>query len=80
MHAGTPMGEGTGRQYSPATFVASALSYFVQADEVAGLTKEVFECDGVSFGDIAPGFTGNVVVIWAIKHKMTEPPANPAEG
>lgn len=67
VNADTPMGEGTGSQYSPATFVANALKYFVEKRMVAGLRQEEFECAGVSFDGTAPGFTGNVVGIWAIR-------------
>jgi len=67
VHAHTPMGEGTGKKYSPATFVASALNYFGEKKKVADLKQEKFECKGVSFDGIAPGFTGNVVGIWAIQ-------------
>lgn len=62
----TPMGEGTGRQYSPASFVANALKHFVDTGAVPKLKQELFECEGVSFTGIDPGFTGNVVGIWAI--------------
>lgn len=64
-NATTPMGEGTGRQYSPASFVANALKHFVAQGEVEGLRQEILECEGVSFNGIDPGFTGNVVGIWA---------------
>lgn len=64
--AETPMGEGTGNQYSPATFVARALAHFTSADTSLGLRQESFSCEGVSFSGIAPGFTGNFVGIWAI--------------
>jgi hypothetical protein len=66
VHVGTPMGKRTGKQYSPASFVANALKEFVAKNEVAGLRQEEFDCEGVSFSDIDPGFTGNVVAIWAI--------------
>lgn len=62
----TPMGEGTGRQYSPASFVANALKHFVETSAVPNLRQELFECEGVSFNGIDPGFTRNVVGIWAI--------------
>ncbi|WP_027150376.1 hypothetical protein [Methylobacter tundripaludum] len=66
VNAATPMGEGTGRQYSPASFVANALKHFVETSAVRNLRQELFECEGVSFNGIDPGFTGNVVGIWAI--------------
>jgi hypothetical protein len=62
----TPMGEGTGQQYSPASFVANALKHFNTNQTIPGLRQELFECEGVSFSGIAPGFTGNTVGIWAI--------------
>lgn len=68
--ASTPMGEGTGRHYSPASFVANALKYFVDNNMVDGLMQETFECDGVSFHEIEPGFTGNIVGIWAFQIKQ----------
>ena len=66
VNAATPMGEGTGRQYSPASFVANALKHFVETSAVRNLRQELFECEGVSFNGIDPGYTGNVVGIWAI--------------
>lgn len=66
-NAAKPMGEGTGHQYSPASFVANALKHFVETRAVPNLRQEFFECEGVSFKGIDPGFTGNVVGIWAIK-------------
>lgn len=65
-HAETPMGEGTGHQYSPASFVANALKHFFKTSAVKYLRQELFVCEGVSFNGIDPGFTGNVVGIWAI--------------
>lgn len=61
-----PTGHGTGRQYSPASFVANALSYFNSNNTIIGLRQEMFECEGVLFNGIKPGFTGNVIGIWAI--------------
>ncbi|MEM6232510.1 MULTISPECIES: hypothetical protein [Shewanella] len=63
----TPMGEGTGLQYSPASFVANALKYFTTNGTISGLRQEIFECEGVNFDGVAPGFTGNIVRIWAIR-------------
>ncbi|MCP3099923.1 hypothetical protein LZ198_13690 [Myxococcus sp. K15C18031901] len=65
-HPSTPMGEGTGNQYSPASFVANALAQFVR-EKVAGLTQETLDAAGVSFGTTVPGFTGKYVGIWAFK-------------
>lgn len=70
-NAATPMGEGTGRQYSPASFVANALKHFIETRAVPNLRQELFECEGVSFNGIDPGFTGNIVGIWAIKPDAT---------
>lgn len=67
VHAETPMGEGTGRQYSPASFIGNALKHFVETGEVTGLRQELLECEGVSFDGIDPGFTGNFVGIWALR-------------
>ncbi|ABM23693.1 MULTISPECIES: hypothetical protein [Shewanella] len=63
----TPMGEGTGLQYSPASFVANALKYFTANSAISGLRQETLKCEGVNFDGVAPGFTGNIVGIWAIK-------------
>ena len=60
-----PMGEGTGQQYSPASFVANALKHFYTMGSVVGLRQEALVCEGVIFSGIAPGFTGNTVGIWA---------------
>lgn len=62
-----PMGEGAGRYYSPATFVATALANFVRNASVPGLQQEHLSCEGVQFSGIAPGYTGNVIGIWAVK-------------
>ena len=62
----TPMGAGAGQQYSPASFVANALTHFITNHSAPGLRQELFECEGVSFSGIYPGFTGNIVGIWAI--------------
>lgn len=59
------MGEGTGHQYSPASFVANALKHYAEQEQE--LVQSEFACDGVSFNGIAPGFTGNIVGIWAIR-------------
>jgi hypothetical protein len=59
------MGEGTGYQYSPASFVANALKHYAEQDDL--LAQAEFVCDGVSFSGIAPGYTGNVVGIWAAR-------------
>lgn len=61
-----PMGEGTGKHYSPASFVANALRNLVEKRPDLGLRQERFGCDGVSFDGVDPGFTGNEVGIWAI--------------
>ena len=59
------MGDGTGRYYSPATFVSQALKH--QSTNNQHIVQEVLSCEGVSFGDIAPGFTGNMTSIWALR-------------
>jgi hypothetical protein len=61
------MGEGAGMKFSPATFVAQALANLVKRGDVPGLRQEHFSCEGVAFSGIAPGYTGNVIGIWAIK-------------
>jgi hypothetical protein len=66
--ADRPMGEGAGMKYSPATFVAKALGHFVKNGSVQGLHQEYFSCEGVEFSGISPGYTGNVIGIWAIKN------------
>jgi hypothetical protein len=58
------MGAGASTQYSPATFVAQALENFRVKGE--NLQKEYFTCENVVFNGIRPGFTGNMVSIWAI--------------
>ena len=63
----TPMGKGTGVHYSPANFVANALSKFLKDSGIKGLIQESFSCAGVSFNGIEPGYTGNTVGIWAIR-------------
>lgn len=63
----TPMGEGTGHKYSPASFIANALKHFTLKGSIAGLKQEQLECEGVTFNGVEPGFTGNVVGIWSIK-------------
>lgn len=63
----TPMGVGTGVKYSPATFVAQALAALAKANSVQGLRHEHLSCEGVSFSGTDPGYTGNVIGIWAIK-------------
>ena len=59
------MGAGASTQYSPATFVAQALENF--RIKGANLRKEYFTCENIEFNGIKPGFTGNVVSIWAIR-------------
>lgn len=62
----TPMGEGTGRHYSPASFVSNALKHFVLTNAVPGLRQELLDSTGASFRGIDPGFTGPELGIWAI--------------
>lgn len=57
------MGAGANKPYSPATFVAQALEHFRKNG--APLRKEYFICENVNFNGIKPGFTGNLVSIWA---------------
>ena len=64
----TPMGEGTGVKFSPASLVAQALAGFARAGSVKGLCHERLSCEGVSFSGTDPGYTGNVIGIWAIKN------------
>ena len=62
--SGNPeMGKGANKPYSPATYVAKALEHF----RVNGqpIRKEYFSCENVNFNGTDPGFTGNVVSIWA---------------
>ncbi|MEQ1532514.1 MAG: hypothetical protein HOO97_10825 [Sideroxydans sp.] len=63
-----PMGEGTGKHYSPASFVGNSLSHFVRQKLIANLEQRYFGCEGVKFEGIEPGFTGNEVGIWAINN------------
>jgi hypothetical protein len=65
VHPDIPMGEGTGKPYSPASFIANALNSF-KGDPL--LQKELFDCEGISFGATDPGATVNSVGIWAIKN------------
>lgn len=59
------MGAGTGKHYSPASFVANALAHFSKSEPK--LKQEYFSCENVSFGGTIPGFTGHVLGIWAWK-------------
>jgi len=59
------MGEGTGNYYSPASFVSHALKH--QTTNNPRIVQEVLSCEGVLFGDVAPGFTGNKITIWALR-------------
>lgn len=62
---GVEMGAGTGNRYSPASFVANTLKHY--SKEVNELSQEYFSCEGVTFEKTIPGFTGNVLGIWAWK-------------
>ncbi|ELV7509395.1 MULTISPECIES: hypothetical protein [Aeromonas] len=57
------MGAGAGQHYSPASFVSQALEYFSKTTKE--IKKEYLICEGVNFSNIEPGYTGNVVAIWA---------------
>ena len=57
------MGAGANKPYSPATYVALALEHFRQNG--SPIRKEYFSCKNVEFNGITPGFTGNVISIWA---------------
>lgn len=57
------MGQGANKGYSPATYVAKALDYYRENGQP--LRKEYFSCENVEFNGTVPGFTGNVVSIWA---------------
>lgn len=57
------MGAGAGQYYSPASFVSQALEHFSKT--LKEIKKEYFTCEGVTFNNIEPGYTGNVVAIWA---------------
>lgn len=57
------MGSGAGQHYSPASFVSHALEYFSKMQKE--IKKEYFICEGVTFSNIEPGYTGNIVAIWA---------------
>jgi len=57
------MGAGTGRHYSPASYVANALKHF--SENMNELRQEYLSCEGVSFEKTIPGFTGNILGIWA---------------
>lgn len=58
------MGEGTGRHYSPASYVANAMSKLANSEN-ARVRQEIFSCKDVAFGEVIPGFTGNTLGIWA---------------
>jgi hypothetical protein len=60
------MGAGANKQYSPATFVAQALENFRVKDP--SIRKEYFTCENIEFNGTKPGFTGNIVSIWAIQN------------
>ena len=57
------MGAGADKPYSPATYVAQALEHFRKNG--SPVRKENFSCENVIFNGTKPGFTGNVVSIWA---------------
>lgn len=59
------MGEGTGSNYSPASFVANALKH--HSTQNSQISQEWLSCEGVTFNGVAPGFTGNFVGIWAFR-------------
>ncbi|MEY8241741.1 MAG: hypothetical protein RPT25_15455 [Cycloclasticus sp.] len=59
------MGAGTGRHYSPASFIANALRYFYESGSYPALRQEYFSCERVFFEETIPGFTGNILGIWA---------------
>jgi len=59
------MGEGTGRYYSPASFVSHALKHHSTGNQ--DIVQEVLSCEGVSFSGVAPGYTGNITSIWALR-------------
>ena len=61
-----PMGTGTGRHYSPASFVAGALAHFTRSREIPGLRQEMFSCGGVVFSGIGACNTEKAIGIWAI--------------
>jgi len=63
-HGNSPqMGAGANKPYSPATYVAQALEYF--RENGTTVRKEYLSCENVEFNGTKPGFTGNVVSIWA---------------
>jgi len=62
----TPMGEGTGQYYSPASFIGNALKHYSKQNVIKGLRQEYFDSEGVTFSGVEPGFTGNEVGIWAL--------------
>lgn len=57
------MGSGAGQHYSPASYISQALEYFSKS--YTQIKKEYFSCEDVAFSNIEPGYTGNVVAIWA---------------
>jgi hypothetical protein len=59
------MGKGTGKNYSPASFVGNALSNF--KDEDVRIRQEYFSCKNVHFGDIKTNHGENSIGIWAWK-------------
>ena len=72
-HPATPMGEGTGHRYSPASFVSNALKHFLANGSVPGLRQESLDSRGSSFNGIEPGFTGPELGIWAIGASPSAP-------
>jgi hypothetical protein len=62
----TPMGEGTGQYYSPASFVGNALKHYFNKVAIQGLRQEYFDCKGVLFSGVEAGFTGKEIGIWAL--------------
>lgn len=57
------MGSGSGQYYSPASYISQALEYFSKSHPQ--IKKEYLICEDVTFSNIEPGYTGNVVAIWA---------------
>lgn len=59
------MGTGAGKHYSPASYVAHSLEHLRKLHPQ--IKKEYFRCKGVTFesGRIEPGYTGNILTIWA---------------
>lgn len=69
-----PYGHNAGTYYSPATFIAKALSYFKKTDAQnrQHISMKYFDSQNVKFSNIEAGFRGYWVSIWAWDPRGTQ--------